>query len=350
MLVLTQHASKLSLLLLLYLAHFFSAGEWFSTLVPAGQAVLLQEMTAIFTSILIEALPFILVGIFISAFLQTFVTETILQKCLPRNPFLGILTGCLLGLLFPLCECGIVPIVRRLIHKGVPAYIAIAFMLSAPVINPLVILSTYLAFNAYPAMTVYRLTGTLLVAVVVALILRAGNRQNPLTSSYHDYHCCAHHHHEAEQHSRSQNGFFVRLQEMLHHACDEFFDMGRFLLIGTFFAALLQVTVPRTELLALGQDSLLSILGMMSFAFLISVCSQADAFIAAPFLTSFSTGSIAAFLIYGPMLDIKNAIMLFSTFKTGYVLKLMCLITVLVLLLALSFNYLPQGWEVIVRG
>jgi len=133
---------------------------------------------------------------------------------------------------------------------------------------------------------------------------------------------------------------------MLYHTCDEFFDMGRFLLIGSFLAAVIQVTVPRTLLLSVGQEPVVSILGMMGFAFVISVCSQADAFIAAPFAASFTPGAIAAFLIYGPMLDIKNVIMMFTAFRVSYVIKLVFLITTTVFLLSLLINYLPYLREV----
>ena len=122
--------------------------------------------------------------------------------------------------------------------------------------------------------------------------------------------------------------------------------MGRFLLIGSFLAAVIQVTVPRTLLLSVGQEPIVSILGMMGFAFVISVCSQADAFIAAPFAASFTPGAITSFLIYGPMLDIKNVIMMFTAFKVYYVIKLILLITTIVFLLSLLINYLPNLWEV----
>jgi uncharacterized membrane protein YraQ (UPF0718 family) len=195
-------------------------------------------------------------------------------------------------------------------------------------------------------MLTYRLAGAFISANLIGILLSAGRTQAVLSRrSTHDNgsHECGHKHHQ-------QPGVLLRLRDMLYHTCDEFFDMGRFLIIGSFLAAVIQVTVPRATLLSVGQEPVLSILGMMGFAFIISVCSQADAFIAAPFASAFTPGAIAAFLIYGPMLDIKNMIMLFNTFKVNYVIKLFILITVTVFLLSLLINVLPQAAEVFTRA
>ncbi len=340
-----QHAGKLSLLFLLFLVYLFDAGSWFSAILPGYQADFVQETAAIFLSIIIEAFPLVLIGVIVSSFLHVFISDGAIHRLLPRSSLAGIVCGSLLGLLFPLCECGIVPIIRRLIQKGVPAYIAVPFMLSAPVINPLVGFSTYLAFTAYPDMLLYRLAGAFISANLIGLLLLSGRKQAVLNrrSAYGGGYECSHTH---PQHS----GLLTRLRDMLFHTCDEFFDMGRFLIIGSLIAAVIQVTVPRAMLLSVGQEPVLSIAGMMGFAFIISVCSQADAFIAAPFASAFTPGAIAAFLIYGPMLDIKNMIMLFNTFKAEYVIKLFIFITVTVFLISLLINVLPQAAEVLAHA
>ena len=341
-----QHAGKLSLLFLLFLIYLFDSGSWFSAILPGYQADFLQETAAIFLSIIIEAFPLVLIGVIVSSFLHVFISDGAIHRLLPRSSLAGIVCGSLLGLLFPLCECGIVPIIRRLIQKGVPAYIAVPFMLSAPVINPLVGFSTYLAFTAYPDMLLYRFAGAFISANLIGLLLLGGRKQAVLNrrSAYDSSnHACSHTHHR-------HPGLLTRLRDMLFHTCDEFFDMGRFLIIGSLIAAVIQVTVPRAMLLSVGQEPVLSVAGMMGFAFIISVCSQADAFIAAPFASAFTPGAIAAFLIYGPMLDIKNMIMLFNTFKAEYVVKLFILITVTVFLISLLINVLPQVAEVLAHA
>ncbi|SDE14048.1 permease [Sporomusa acidovorans] len=305
----------------------------------------MQDFNTIFLSIIIEALPLVLAGVFVSAFIHTFVPAEWIQRVLPRKRLAGIIAASLLGVFLPLCECGMVPVIRRLIHKGVPPYIAIAFMLSAPIINPLVAWSTYLAFSAFPSMVLYRLLGAFTAVIIIAFIMSASRTRQVLAGGETAATCCGGHH--AHSPHTSPAGFPANCRMMLYHACDDFFDMGRFLLVGSFLAAFIQVTVPRLTLLNYGQDPIYSVGGMMVFAFLLSVCSQADAFIAAPFLEHFSTGSLAAFLIFGPMLDVKNTIMLFTVFKPLFTLTLIFIITAVVLGVSLSMLYFPQLWEVI---
>lgn len=330
---------KLSLLSLLLIASVFNPDIWLPAVLSRNQTDFLQETTAIFLSIIIEAFPLVLVGVMVSSFIHIFISDKTIHRLLPRSSIAGIACGSLLGIFFPLCECGIIPIVRRLIQKGVPAYIAVPFMLAAPIINPLVGFSTYLAFNSSLGMLLYRLAGAFICANLIGILLYASGTKaavlNPFTA---DYGCC---HGCGCGHEQHHPGLLMQLRDMLYHTCDEFFDMGRFLLIGSFFAAVIQVTVSRTLLLSVGQEPVVSILGMMGFAFVLSVCSQADAFIAAPFVASFTPGAIASFLIYGPMLDIKNVIMMFNAFRVYYVIKLILLITIIVFLLSLLINQLP---------
>ncbi|MDU4962154.1 MAG: permease [Sporomusaceae bacterium] len=323
------HIRKLILLCLLALTSLTGFADRLFAGLSAYPADILQETAVIFLSIIIEAFPLVLLGVLASSLLHVFVSDAAIHRLLPKNSLAGIAGGSLLGLLFPLCECGIVPIVRRLIQKGVPHYIAVPFMLAAPVINPLVGFSTYLAFNNQPAMLIYRLGGAFLAANLTGLLLAAGQRKPVLRA--HRPACC----HDGQ----TAAGGLARLQAVLSHSVDEFFDMGRFLIIGSLLAALIQAGVPRSLLLSLGQDPVVSVAGMMGFAFVISVCSQADAFIAAPFAAAFTPGAIAAFLIYGPMLDIKNMVMLVNTFKSHYTLKLVVYVSLIVFIISLLINY-----------
>lgn len=339
---------KLSLLSLLLITGVVTPDNWLAGVLTGSQTAFLQETTAIFLSIIIEAFPLVLIGVLVSSFIHIFVSDKIIQRVLPKSSMLGIACGSLLGIFFPLCECGIIPIVRRLMQKGVPAYIAVPFMLSAPIINPLVAFSTYLAFNSSAAMLTYRFAGAFVCANLIGLLLYVNRTKSPVLNLYTADHSCCHHGCGCDHgHAQPPPGLIKRLRDMLYHTCDEFFDMGRFLLIGSFFAAVIQVTVPRALLLSVGQEPVVSILGMMGFAFVISVCSQADAFIAAPFAAAFTPGAIASFLIYGPMLDIKNVIMMFHAFRAYYVIKLIFLITATVFLLSLLINYLPYLGEVL---
>jgi len=122
-------------------------------------------------SIIIEALPFILIGVFVSAILQNFVSELTIHKILPRNRISNIILASFLGIIFPICECGIVPVTRRLVIKGFPLYSAVTFMLAAPIINPVVASSTAVAFSANPKMVWFRLGLAFFVSFVTGLLL-----------------------------------------------------------------------------------------------------------------------------------------------------------------------------------
>lgn len=282
------------------------------------------QMNSIFISILIEAMPFVLLGVFISGIIQIFITEQMVSKFIPKNRFLSVLYGTFIGALFPACECGIIPIVRRLILKGVPLHMGIAFMLTGPVINPIVLFSTYVAFGNNWDIMLYRGGLAIIVSIIVGLIISFQyNSQQLLEKKTLDVH---NHDLIGEPH------FFHKLLGALQHAVDEFFSVGKYLIIGAFIAAAMQTFLKTSTLLAIGQNELSSSAVMMGLAFILSLCSEADAFIASSFTSTFSTGSIVAFLVYGPMIDIKNMLMMLDAFKKKFVFTLIAYITILVLI------------------
>jgi uncharacterized membrane protein YraQ (UPF0718 family) len=278
-------------------------------------------MNTIFISILIEALPFILLGVLISGIIQIFVTEEMMARIIPKNKIFAVFSAAFIGAIFPACECGIVPITRRLMAKGVPLYAAIPFMLTGPVINPIVLFSTYIAFGNNWDMVLYRGGIALLVALIVGGLLSIQFKDSQLKNDVADH-----------VHRKSLKGKFIG---MLKHSIDELFSVGKFLILGAFVAALIQTTVKTSTLLDIGQGPLSSNLVMMGLAYVLSLCSEADAFVAASFRSTFSTGSLVAFLVFGPMLDIKNTLMLLGTFKAKFVLYLMGYITILVAIITL---------------
>jgi uncharacterized membrane protein YraQ (UPF0718 family) len=282
---------------------------------------LFLQMNTIFISILIEALPFILLGVLISGIIQIFVTEEMMARIIPKNKIFAVFSAAFIGAIFPACECGIVPITRRLMAKGVPLYAAIPFMLTGPVINPIVLFSTYIAFGNNWDMVLYRGGIALLVALIVGGLLSIQFKDSQLKNDVADH-----------VHRISLKGKFIG---MLKHSIDELFSVGKFLILVAFVAALIQTTVKTSTLLDIGQGPLSSNLVMMGLAYVLSLCSEADAFVAASFRSTFSTGSLVAFLVFGPMLDIKNTLMLLGTFKAKFVLYLMGYITILVAIITL---------------
>lgn len=282
----------------------------------------LSNFKIIWLSIILEALPFVLLSVIVSAFLHNFVSGDILQKIVPKNRLISTIPTALLGLILPVCDCGMVPIVRRLVSKGVPLHVAITYMLAAPIINPVVITATFFAFRANTTMVLLRVTAAFFIAIITGLLCSMFFNRSQLKKdilTYNEHCCCCDHDDAAEPPAK---GFFRKLLRTAYDAGIEFFDMGKYLFLGAMLGALTQILIPRTLLLTVGQDSILSVVLMMLFAFVISVCSAADAFIAASFAISFSPGALAAFMVFGPMIDLKNILMLQHAFKTRFVLWL----------------------------
>ncbi|WP_044766083.1 permease, partial [Streptococcus suis] len=260
---------------------------------------------AIFLSIMIEALPFVLIGAIISGFIDVFITPDKVRKLLPKNKFLAILFGTFIGFIFPSCECGIVPIVNRLLEKKVPSYTAVPFLVTAPVINPIVLFATFTAFGNSLLFALYRSLGAIIVSLVLGIILGFFVKGPILKESKFDHH----------QHDYSDKTSWQKVGFALIHAIDEFFDTGRYLVFGCLFASLVQVYIPTAVLTTIGHSPLTAIILMMLLAFLLSLCSEADAFIGASLLSSFGFAPVMAFLVIGPMVDVKNLLMMKHYFK-----------------------------------
>nr|WP_313770636.1 permease [Bacillus sp. S/N-304-OC-R1] len=203
--------------------------------------------------------------------------------------------SCVVGALFPACECGIVPIVRRLVGKGVPIYAAMGFILTGPLINPIVIASTYMAFGNNMTIAGLLMGLGFINAVMVAFAVSLFFKGTQFKSSATTVHI----------HKQPKEDFITRLWSMLTHSIDEFFDMAKYLIMGAFLAAFVQTYMPAKALLEAGNGPASSIIVMMGLTYVLSLCSEADAFIGASFSSIFPTPSILAFLIFGPMIDIK---------------------------------------------
>lgn len=295
----------------------------------------IQAFKTMFISILLEAIPFILLGVLLSSLLQTFVSEQTIRRFIPKNPILGILFACVLGILFPMCECGMIPVVRRLILKGMPVYIAAVFIITGPIINPIVFAATFMAFRNNPAIAYSRMGLAFAVAIVIGLILYRFIKSNPLRISRAHFSSQE----TLDDHQHLGGGISSKLNTFFVHASNEFFEMGKYLVFGSLLTALIQVFMQRESLLAIGQGPISSHLFMMGFAYILSLCSTSDAFVASSFQTSFTSGSLLTFLVFGPMLDFKSTLMLLSVFKSKFVLILSTLIAVTVLACSLLLEH-----------
>lgn len=306
----------------------------------------LTGFVTIFLGIFIEALPFLLAGTLVSSALHLFVSDAHLQRICPRRALPAALSGTLLGLLFPVCECGSVPATRRLLAKGAPLPLGLAFVLASPVINPIVIASTWVAFNGDPLLVGGRIALTALVAFVVALVIGVVRQPEqllaPMVADEHHAACChnhAHDHHHDAGHGQQTGGALSRLAAVLGHTGAELFEMSRFLVIGALIAAAMQTIVPQSTLIALGEGPLLSVVVLMALAVVLSICSTVDAFVALAFVGTFSPGAILAFLVFGPMVDIKSVLLYTTTFRRRVVALVVLLTFQLILLASIIVNY-----------
>jgi len=295
-------------------------GAFFYGVFSTGQApdVLLNIFTTRFLGIFIEAVPFLLLGSLVSGLIEAFVRTDDILRYLPRNPILSTLMGVMLGVVFPVCECGVVPVVRRLYMKGLPISVGITFLLAAPFMNPIVFASTYIAFGFGPIF-IGRFLITFGVSAAIGLIFAlTANPKDVLQSGLILQE-------SGWEDLQPRRSLGAGLRYALATAATEFFEMGRYLVLGCLLASAMQTLVPQEALLSIGKGPILSTLVMLLVAFVLSVCSTVDAFVALAFSLTFPTGSLLAFLSFGPMVDIKSTLMFRGIFKPRVVLYLVLL-------------------------
>jgi len=345
--------------------------------------VQLNNGITLFFSLLVEALPFLLLGVLFSSFLLLFVDEQKLLAVVPRNAVSAALVGSLIGFLFPVCECGNIPVARRLLMKGAPTAVAIGYLLAAPTVNPIVFWATWVAFRDQPEIVFLRVLFTLIVAVTVAVIFSTQQDMRPfvqeslarimgdpepptpLSQSSHDSHGSQ----ATEVSPLLQSGSFLmqpsgqvlqlsappaktlamvaeapkplshRLRMMVDNMVLEMRELGAVLILGSAIAAFVQVAIPRDLVLGLGQGPVTSIVAMMALAWVVSICSTVDSFFALSFASTFTSGALLAFLVFGPMIDLKNISLLLTVFKSRAILYLFVLAAQLTFLLCLVMNF-----------
>ena len=272
------------------------------------------------TAIVLEAAPFLLLGSLVGALLEVFVSDRALLRFIPGNAAGQVAVGLFAGILLPSCECGIVPIARRLLLKGVPPRTAIPYMMTAPVVNPVVIASTLFAFQGDLRITLLRLCLVMIPAVGLGLALGdvpadAVLRRPPATLPKFGEEPAAegHVHHEGCA-CGCHGGHDRSFTAVLRHTGAEFLSMARFLVFGALVASAFKAFTPPQWLDIFTQTTWMAIAGLMLLAVLLSVCSEADAFVAASF-AAFPAMAKVAFLALGPMVDLKLIPMFFSVFK-----------------------------------
>jgi uncharacterized protein len=321
------------LLALLVVLLTFPPEIWF---IIAGR---LPDFASIFLGIFIEAAPFLLFGTLASGLVEVFFSKDLIARLIPKRALPGTILGSLMGIVFPVCECGVVPLTRRMFRKGLPLSAGVAFLLAAPVINPIVFFATASAFG-FGLMLALRFALSMGIAVGTGMVFSAAQTpQEALKSIPGATFIPA----EIPTVEGAKPPLAERWRQVLSIALDEFFEMGRYLIIGATLAAAMQTFIPQNLLVAIGQGPIVSVLAMMALAVLLSICSTVDSFVALGFVGIFSPGAILAFLVFGPMVDIKAVLMYARVFHLRPLLYIVLFPFLLSLLAGILVNYYLPG-------
>jgi uncharacterized repeat protein (TIGR03943 family) len=251
---------------------------------PIRQRQVFTEITRVFLSIVLEALPFMLIGSLASGIIEVFISRQRLASILAKGKTRSVLLAAGLGMIFPVCDCAVVPVVRRLLRKGAPLSAAVAYLLAGPIVNPVVIAATAVAYRQDWRIVAARAGIGYVIAVTIGLLMgrffRSRPALRPEAGQPHEHlHCDCGHDHD-DNHVQPLP---VRFMEALRHAADDFLDIARFLIVGALVAGVLRGAMGQQGLLAAARNPLPAILVMMALGFVLNLCSEADAFVAASF-------------------------------------------------------------------
>lgn len=338
---------------LVFLLYFLSNGlTWIVNLLDFTRELnpfdskQLHTISTLFLSIFIEGLPFILIGILVSSLIHVFLTEEKVMRLIPRQPLIAVPMAAFVGLLLPVCECGIVPVAKRLVQKGLPIHVMTTFLLAVPVINPITIVSTYVAFGNQWEMVTLRLLFAAGIAITLGFLsilffgrfpvqqlLKESTQpavcekesSNMKTVAKLDSPaekekvsvtdcCCSNVDHQQEKITSK------KVMHSLYHAVFEMMNTGKYFILGALIAAMFQTWFGLSAIRNFSNNEFLSVWVIMGLAFGLSVCSTADAFLASTFRTVLGNAPIVAFLVYGPMMDLKNLLMMAGSFRRSVTL------------------------------
>jgi len=295
-----------------------------------------------FLAIMVEALPFMLIGSLAGGLIEVFVPVAWVERVVRRHRIRAVFLAGAMGLLLPVCECAIVPVIRRLLGKGVPLAAALTFLLAGPIVNGIVALSTAIAYSYDWMVPAVRLGSGYCIAVIIGLLLgRWFNRDNGLLPEWGKALPVSCGHQGCDHDGKPSRS--ARFRHALEHASDDFFSVGFYLVIGAFIAAFVRSVVPMDAFSHLLATPWQAILIMMVMAVLLNLCSEADAFIAASFRGILPGSAQMAFMVLGPMLDIKLLLMYLSVFRKRLIVALAFTVPTVVLVAMLALQaFMPD--------
>ncbi len=286
-----------------------------SIILGDGTLSLFHDIRMGIISVIVEALPFLLIGSLIAAIVHIYLPEKTLRRFFVFPLPVQIIIAAFTGVIFPLCECAMIPITRNLIKKGLPIPTAIVLLMATPIVNPISVISTHVAFNAtIPAMPIYRVLLGVFVSICIGLTFVGFKKEKVIKDADDSYG-------EGEfnvYYTEEKSGLLAHLLEVIQHTKEEFLTISVYLVIGAVFSTCIYFLMPSSVVTALADNDFAAIPAFGLFGYLVSLCSNADAFLIAPFAGRFSIIALLSFLIISPIIDVKNTFVLLSMFRRKF--------------------------------
>jgi uncharacterized membrane protein YraQ (UPF0718 family) len=297
-----------------------------------------RDFVTLSVSVVIESLPFVFLGILISVAVRFWVPDHVIHRIMPKNPALRRVTISLVGVLLPVCECGNVPLARGFMMKGFSVPEAMTFLLAAPILNPVTIVTTYQAFGWNDGILIGRIAGGFVIANLVGWLFSRHPQPELLLTPAFEAACRVGDGESAHGHGRA--GQLSRFRRAVVAFTEETATMLPALVVGSAIAGAIQVGLSRDLLTALGGNPIWSVLALMLLAFVIAICSNVDAFFILAFGSTFLPGGVVAFLVFGAMVDVKMITLLRTTFTTAALVRLVAVVALASLALGFGVNLL----------
>lgn len=287
--------------LLVALAAFALGGTFLGSAIDTPRV---GAFTTVFIAIVVQATPFLVLGVVLSSAIVAFVPRDLAARALPRRDALAVPIAGAAGMALPGCECASVPVANGMMRKGVAPAAALTFLLAAPAINPIVLASTWVAFPANHTMAIARLIASLAAATAMGWLWTLVGRREWIRLP-------------GLAHAEDGGSSWLVFRRSCAH---DFLHAGGYLVLGGLISAVVNVLLPPTFVQSLAGQAALGVLVLAALAVVMCICSEADAFVAASF-AQFSPTAQLAFIVVGPMVDLKLIAMQAGTFGRAFAVR-----------------------------
>ncbi len=319
---------------ILFLSVFLLFGYLIQTLNTFTLPDRIKDTLTLTLGILYESIPFVILGVILSVVIQKYISKDIFYRYLPKQGWLKRPLLSMFGVFLPVCECGNIPLARGFIQKGLKPGEVLTFLFAAPIINPITIYTTSIAFSSEPQIVFIRVLAAFVIANFVGFMFSKSKQKELLTPDFNK--TCELHNHENTKKSKNIASQIINISSDFR---EELLKLMPALVAGSLVAGLIQTMIPRNFLLTVSSEPVLAILAMLLLAFVISICANVDAFFALSLSNIFPSSAIVAFLVFGPMIDIKILSLLSTTYKKWVLVVCTVIIFTLSLLTGLLVQY-----------